>query len=223
MKVKDLLFASLAVVAAMAAVAVIALTRLPDGAQLVMRWGLDGRPHGSASAEWALFTPPLIVTAISLAFTMLSMVEPMQNRLENSAPLLRAAWAALLVFFAFKFAKIAGQVFGLELPASITIVGIGLILLVIGNAMPKTRPGFFVGIRTPWTLTDTDNWIATHRFGSHTFIIAGVAIVVAALLPLPAVSYRRVVLAATLFATLPPVLFSWWFWRQNGRQTPSGG
>ena len=88
----------------------------------------------------------------------------------------------------------------------------------IGNVLPKSRPGFFVGIRTPWTLTDTDNWIATHRLGGKLMMGAGVAIVVASLLPIPPETTAIVVLVAVAIGAGVPLVYSWWYRNRGKRQ-----
>ena len=44
-------------------------------------------------------------------------------------------------------------------------VQVGLLLVVIGAIMDQLRPNWFVGIRTPWTLSSEESWRATHRAG----------------------------------------------------------
>lgn len=40
---------------------------------------------------------------------------------------------------------------------------IGVLLVVIGNWLPKIRSNFMFGVRTPWTLTSDRTWCRTHR------------------------------------------------------------
>ena len=95
------------------------------------------------------------------------------------------------------------------------LAGIGLLFLAIGNALPKSRPGFFVGIRTPWTIADTDIWIATHRLGGKLMMLAGAVLVLAGLLPTPAHLAVPVLLGCVLVAAVIPVTYSWWLWRRK--------
>jgi len=52
--------------------------------------------------------------------------------------------------------------------------GLGVLLIVLGIPMSKIQPKWFVGIRTPWTLTSELSWRKTHRLGRWVFIVAGV-------------------------------------------------
>ncbi|HSQ97074.1 MAG TPA: SdpI family protein, partial [Croceibacterium sp.] len=90
-----------------------------------------------------------------------------------------------------------------------------LFFIVIGNVLPKSRPGFFVGIRTPWAILDTDNWIATHRLGGKLMMLAGAAIALSSLLPLPR-DLRILTMGVSIaIMVIPPLAYSWWLWHQK--------
>jgi uncharacterized membrane protein len=48
-----------------------------------------------------------------------------------------------------------------------------LVLVLMGNPMGKVRPNFFIGIRTPWTLTSERVWHLTHRLAGKLMVGAG--------------------------------------------------
>ena len=50
----------------------------------------------------------------------------------------------------------------------------GMLFFFIGYLMRKAKRNFFIGIRTPWTLSSDRVWDETHRVGSVLFMIAGV-------------------------------------------------
>ena len=50
--------------------------------------------------------------------------------------------------------------------------------IVIGNYLPKVRPNYMVGIRTPWTLTSDLSWDRTHRIGGRLFVLEGVVFII---------------------------------------------
>ena len=150
---------------------------------------------------------------------MLPAIEPMQEQMEASAPLYRTAWMGMLVVMVAVEAIIAAPAFGRAVPASAMLVVAGAMFIVLGNAMPKSRPGFFVGIRTPWTLTDSGNWIATHRFGGRLSIAGGVAIAALGLLPISPGIRLGGVLAVTAAIVIVPVAYSWRYWRRTARNT----
>lgn len=50
----------------------------------------------------------------------------------------------------------------------------GVSFLAIGNYLPKVKPNYFLGIKTPWTLANDVVWRKTHRVGGYVFILFGV-------------------------------------------------
>lgn len=213
MSFRPLIVASALVASGMALVSAIALTRLPPGTMLPIHWNAAGEADRFGEARYALFLPVLLTIGISTIMAALPRIEPMQRNLEGSAPLFRAAWAGILALFVGIEAMVAGPAFGWTPPGSLMLIGMGMFLIAIGNMLPKSRPGFFVGIRTPWAIMDTDNWIATHRFGGWLFAGAGLGIVIVALLPINAEDRAGIVTTALLAAALTPVVFSYFRWR----------
>ena len=215
MKTKDLLIISLLLAAVMVGFAFATEARLPAGAQLPVHWNAAGEADRYAPALRALLLPPVILVALSGLFSLIPKLEPLQDKLAGSAPVLRISWIGMMVIMAIVAGVIGLPAWGITPPVNAIMLGVGLLLVMIGNALPKSRPGFFVGIRTPWTITDTDNWIATHRLGGKLMLLAGAAIVITSLFPVSPQTTGIVVLASVLVAAVIPIIYSWWFWRQK--------
>ena len=60
---------------------------------------------------------------------------------------------------------------------------IGVMFVVLGDRLPKIRPNTWLGIRTPWTLAHPDVWERTHRQMGRWFVVSGLLIILAAVLP----------------------------------------
>ena len=163
----------------------------------------------------ALLLPAGIALFIALVFAVIPAIEPLQNKLEGSAPLLRASWIATLALMVVLQGFVSAPIFGASPGPGVIIVLVGLLFVVLGNMLPKSRPGFFVGIRTPWTITDADNWIATHRLGGKLFLLAGLAMILVGLLDIPSEARVFVVLGSTIAAAAIPMVYSWWLWRSG--------
>lgn len=57
--------------------------------------------------------------------------------------------------------------------ARVTIVLFGLLMIRIGDLLPRTRPNLAVGIRTPGTLTNRCLWVQTHRMAGYVTVGLG--------------------------------------------------
>lgn len=51
--------------------------------------------------------------------------------------------------------------------------GLFVMLVLAGNPMGKVRRNFYLGIRTPWTLSNERVWYATHRFAARLMVGSG--------------------------------------------------
>jgi uncharacterized membrane protein len=214
MKVRGLLVGSVILAAAMAAFAFYASGQVPPGTELPVHWSAAGEVNGTLPALKALLFPVWAVIGCALFFAIIPRIEPLQDGLEGSAEVLRTTWIGLLFIMVLIQAAAAAPAFGIELPVVLPLLGVGLFFILIGNVLPKSRPGFFVGIRTPWAILDTDNWIATHRLGGKLMMLAGLAVALSAL-PVNR-DLRVITLGASLAITIvPPFAYSWWLWHRK--------
>jgi uncharacterized membrane protein len=96
---------------------------------------------------------------------------------------------------------------------------VGALLMVIGNFMGKFRKNFFVGIRTPWTLTSDVVWERTHRLAGWLFVLAGLVWIVGGLVHASPV----VLVVAALAAGFVPAVYSYFLYRRVERHPHSQG
>lgn len=212
---RDLIIASGIAIALIAAFAFATAPQVPAGEQLPIHWNAAGQPDDWAHPLVALLIPAGILAFTTALFAIVPSLEPLQDKLEGSAPLLRAAWIGL-IFISLLLALVTGlPAWGIAMPGNAILLGVGMLFLLLGNALPKSRPGFFVGIRTPWAITDTDNWIATHRLGGKLFMLTGLLMCALSFLPLSEGLVAGSVLVIVVMTVVVPFAYSWWLWRSQ--------
>src|SRR4029450_7784803 len=81
------------------------------------------------------------------------------------------------------------------------VVLLGVVLIMIGNLLPRTRPNIAVGVRTTRTLTNAQVWQQVHRVGGYATVGLGVVIALTGLV-LARESVGPVISAAALFAAV---------------------
>jgi uncharacterized membrane protein len=98
---------------------------------------------------------------------------------------------------------------------------LGLLLVGLGGMMGKIRPNWFVGIRTPWTLSSKAAWVKTHRLGGFLMVAAGILTMASTLLG-PRVAFGTMI--ATLVAsTVGSAAYSWHVWKHDpDKLAPAG-
>ena len=58
----------------------------------------------------------------------------------------------------------------------------GIVIVVLGNYMPKTRLNSNIGFRLPWTMYNDNTWNKSNRFASYVFMIVGAILAISSLL-----------------------------------------
>jgi uncharacterized membrane protein len=168
--------------AALCAVALAGFVLIPPGTILPIHWGPSGEADGFAPREWALLLPIGMAVLVWAIHLLLPRLAPAGDIDAGKRPLgvtLTALTAlALLLETAIVLIGVGVEVNMVQAVA----VAAGLLLIVLGNAMPKSQRNSLAGIRISSTLKDPGNWQATHRVTGLLSIIGGVVLIVAALL-----------------------------------------
>jgi uncharacterized membrane protein len=61
----------------------------------------------------------------------------------------------------------------------LAVILVGLVLVGVGNLLPRTRPNLVIGIRTSRTLSDRGLWMHTHRVSGYVSVGLGIVIALA--------------------------------------------
>ncbi|MBC8151924.1 MAG: SdpI family protein [Bacteroidetes bacterium] len=175
-------------------------------------YGPTGQPDRYDSKELLLAAFGLgSVLMYSLRF--LPHLDPKRNLLGSTflkiRLLINLFWSAFLGWFWYV------SLHGIEPDSLITtvLIGTNLLLAGIGNLMYTLKPSFFVGIRTPWTLSNDTVWRKTHHLAGWLWVTGGLAgAVLVWLLPIDA--KMPVSLGVTGLLVLIPAVYSYWVYRK---------
>lgn len=89
---------------------------------------------------------------------------------------------------------------------------IGLLFAGIGLYLPRIEPNWWMGIRTPWTLSSRRVWERTHELGGRTFLTAGLLTAGLALVPGEIPVYLAI--GTLVVGAFVPVVYSYFAWRE---------
>src|SRR6266571_4132 len=195
-----------------AAVSVWAYPRLP--VMVATHWNLQGTPDGYSSRFWAVALMPLGILGLTGLFSVLPKVDPKR---ENYARFLDSYWLianAVLVFTGVAHALILVNGLGYTVQVDRLVpLGLGLLFAFLGNYLTRVEPNWFVGIRTPWTLSSDTVWRKVHRTAGWLFVIAGFVIAAGAFAPRRA--FVSLFIATLVAAAGIPVVQSYVLWKRE--------
>lgn len=207
-------------------------SQLPEAAEIPVHWGIDGRPDRFAPKDAAMAMLMIVPGAIFLTGIMLALVpslDPRKGNIEIGRKAYLATWIGTAALLASVHAGICVATLkstgGADLPNEFVryvIAGCGLLIIVIGNYMPKTRASFLFGVRTPWTLSSDLAWEKTHRVAGPLFMAAGALGIIGAFI----FDGIWLALQMTAFigaAALISVVYSYFAWKNAGDRDDGTG
>lgn len=216
--IRPILVAAGIVSVLMLAVTAWAWGQVPAGAQIPVHWGPSGEADGFASKEVGLLLLPGLTLGIGALLAVIPAIDPRRANLLRSQPAYRGiAYGALLLMLALHVAAVlAATGRTVDMPRFVSI-GVGILFVVIGNFLGKTRSSWFFGIRTPWTLTSERSWTLTHRLGGYIFLAFGAVMILIGVVNPELLAW--VLVPGLVVVVGVPVAYSYYIWRQdNGRQ-----
>ena len=216
MSLKFAKIASLAAVAAAAGFSLWARTQLPD-APIATHFDAMGHVNGYMPRDKALaFMPIFGLGLVVIMLWVLPVIMPKKGRLERSSEAYGASIVVLALFLSLvHFGLIARALhYPIDMPRW-ALAGVGLLFIVLGNYLPKTRYNYVMGIRTPWTLSSEEVWDKTHRVAGPLHVLLGLAILADAIVaPFPQAYVFMV--GAAVAVTLICLIYSFWVAKRLG-------
>lgn len=161
---------------------VIAYPSLPT--QIPIHWEMNGEANGYSSKLMAMLTQVGIMVLIYALFIAVPLIDPKK---ENYKYFTKAYvfihYFLLILFFIMNILTLLVALdFNIPMGSLGTFV-LGSILIILGNFLQTVRTNYFIGIRTPWTLSSEIVWKRTHRFAGKMMFIAGIIIILSSFLP----------------------------------------
>jgi uncharacterized membrane protein len=148
--------------------------RLPD--PMASHWGPNDEVNGYTSRVWGVFLMPLITLAMLVLFLIIPSIDPLKANIAQFRDVFNLFITLIVAFMLY--------IYGLSLRWNLghtdfrmsqaMLPAMGILFFFIGYMLRKAKRNFFIGIRTPWTLSSDRVWDETHRLGSILFMISGV-------------------------------------------------
>lgn len=152
----------------------IAYPALPE--QIASHWNVRGEADGYSGKFWGIFLFPFIMAGIYLLYLVIPKIDPLKKNLESFRPAYNTFWIWTFGFFTYIFGLSLVWNFGYRFNFTTAIVpATSALFYIIGGVLEKSKRNWFVGIRTPWTLSSDIVWDKTHKLGGRLFKVVALA------------------------------------------------
>lgn len=164
---------------------------------IATHWGLDNQPNGFSSKIFGVFLLPIVSLFSYIIFLVLPNFDPYRQNFNQFKHHFYVFVNVLLGFFLCLHLAILIWNLGYHFDLVQVISPLfGIIFYYAGILIGVSKRNWFVGIRTPWTLSSDFVWQKTHFLGAKLFKISGLICFLALFLPRLAI----------LFILVPPIL-----------------
>ncbi len=163
------------------AISVYLYPQIPE--KFASHWNSQGQVDGYMPKFWGLFFLPFVMIGILLLFIAIPKIDPLKsNIMEFSQYYQRFVILFMGFLFYIHLLTILWNI-GLKFDMmQLILPAISILIYYSGILIENSKMNWFVGIRTPWTLSSTNVWDKTHKIGGKLFRIAGVTIILGILI-----------------------------------------
>ena len=205
MKLKASAIATVLMIVLAMAVSALFAQDMPQ--QMATHWNAKGEVDGYMPKFWALLFMPVLMAMVAGLMYFFPTIDPLRKNVDKFREYYETFIAVLMGFLLLVHLQTVLWNAGTQIDPGITIsLGLAALMAYIGFMMGKAKRNWFIGIRTPWTLSSDAVWDKTHALGSKMFIGAGVIVAAGTFVP----QYRFLfVILPVLIAALVPAAYSY--------------
>lgn len=176
--------------------------------KIASHWNAKGEVDDYMSKFWGVYLFPFIFIFLYGMFLLIPKIDPLKKNIEKFRKYYD--WFILLIFlflfYVFVLTILAnlGYMFNMT---TMMMPALALFFFVIGMFLPKIKRNWFMGIRTPWTISNDIVWEKTHELGGKFFKGIGILIILG--LFIPGEIFFPVFISFTLFMVVFLVVYSY--------------
>lgn len=183
---------------------------LPD--QIPFHWNIQGQVDGWVTRPVAVFVMPFVLLGFQWLCFFASAWDPKQRNI-NKKVLGLVLWI-IPVLNILLYTMTYLSALNRRVDVSVVIpLFFGVLFVFIGNLMPKCKQSYTLGIKLPWTLNDEQNWNATHRLAGKLWVVGGLLIMLACLLP-PVAAFATMMGILVVMCGVPTV-YSYRYYKKH--------
>jgi len=145
-------------------------------ADMASHWDVNNQVDGTMSKFWGAFLMPLITVGMYLLFLLIPNIDPLKANIAEFRESFNVFIMLIVAFMLYMHGltlawNLGKQDFSIS---AAMLPFLGVLFIAIGFMLRRAKRNFFIGIRTPWTLSSDTVWNKTHQLGSTLFILSGV-------------------------------------------------
>ena len=146
--------------------------QMPD--KMASHWNFKGEVDDYLSKLWGLFLMPIILLGLFLLFILIPKIDPLKENIAKFRKYFDGFIVLIMVFLFYIYLLSIAWNLGKRFDMGRMMVpALGILFYYCGILTENAKRNWFIGIRTPWTLSSESVWDKTHKIGGKLFKTAG--------------------------------------------------
>jgi uncharacterized membrane protein len=183
--------------------------------KMASHWDANGRVNGYMPELWGLFLLPVISAVLLLAFMLIPKIDPLKANIEKFRGHFDLFVLLLFVFLLYIHMLTLLWNIGYRFNfIQYLAPALGMIFYYSGVMIESAKQNWFIGVRTPWTLSSEVVWDKTNKLAGKLFKVAGVLAAMGVVFPKYAIF---LILVPLILAAVYPIIYSYQKYQQEIR------
>jgi len=145
-----------------------AYPQMPE--MVASHWNEGGQVNDHMPKFWGIFLMPIITLAMLLLFIIIPKIDPMKANIEKFRGYYNAFIASIVLFLFYIYLLTIAWNLGYRFNMAYFLVpALSALFYCSGILIEKTKRNWFIGIKTPWTISSDIVWEKTHKLGGKLF------------------------------------------------------
>lgn len=208
------------IIALMLAISAMVWVHISPDKTFPTHWGVNGKPDAYNNRD-TLFALPAFAAILTVIVIALPFLSRDKLGIERSAKAYYAVIIGFLCMMLIVNTALVLVALGVNVDMiSVMLFSVGLLFVVLGNYMGKTRRNSYFGIRTPWAYASELSWAKTQRCGGRLFVILGLLLIILAFIDIDSEVSLAIIVVGSIAISVYTIVYSYLTWRQDPNKQP---
>lgn len=175
--------------------------------KIASHWNVYGNVDGYMSKCFGLFLMPFLSIGLFFLFILIPKIDPLKENIDKFKKYFDKFVILLMVYLFYIYLLTIFWNIGIKFNiVGFMVPALGILFYYSGVLIENSKRNWFIGIKTPWTLSSETVWNETHKIGGKLFKIAGIISILGIFFPKYALFF---VLVPIILSSIYTIVYSY--------------
>jgi uncharacterized membrane protein len=181
--------------------------------KIASHWNALGQVDGFMPKFFGLFLMPLISAVMLLLFVLIPRIDPLKENIQQFRKYFDVFIVLIFLFLFYIFLLTIYWNLGSRFDMiQLMMPAFAVLFYYCGILIENSKRNWFIGIRTPWTLSNENVWNKTHKLGGKLFKVSAVISLIGLLFKGNEIFF---VLIPVLFTSFYSIIYSYFEFKKE--------